>query len=301
MTPPLFTPYETRIELRCRGGLLALPESVWHKSAHLCGARIVSEYKGVGVRSYILSLSSLFVFESRIVLLCCSQKPFDSVLTFWREVLAELSPYALFIEKRLNPFNEGDECVNVSDRIFSLETVRSFGFRNLGMSLPSSYSSSPSRDSLNNSLEMKKFLMHESWGLVERVDLPRHKVAMMFSPKLPLTYSLIEECVQKLPGLTFNQEFQFTPSGFSSNHLHCREDVVQGYSTVHYSEGAYLSIESCALDQDPLCEGLLFDLLVRRIASEVLPDKVVLVPFCALVEYPQENDREFEWCCTRPD
>lgn len=278
MTPPLFSPYETRIELQCRGGLLALPETFWRESAYLCGARVVSEYKDVGVRSYILSLSSLFVFDTRVILICCSQKPFDQMLTFWRDVVGECSPYGLFIETRCNPFEENKEAGGSNSGRLSLKTVADFGFQIQEGKPKGYYPSRRSRYPTTMLSENRKCLTYASWGNIGIERPPSHKVAMMFSPTSSLDYSLIKECISKVSPRGIHQEFHFTPSGFSSNHLHFVGDTVCGYSTVHYSEELYVSIECCSFDREVWCERELFDSLVRTITTKVLPKDVIVVP-----------------------
>jgi hypothetical protein len=200
------------------------------------------------------------------------------MLSYWKEALSKVVPLSLFIEKRLNPFDKDENCLTTFHRPVSPEVIGRFGFKYLAgdRSGPCALNTANSSGSgIDDKLE---YLMYESWSQLGRRETLHHQVAIMFSPRRTLNYRVVEDSIAQLAGETVNQIYQFTPSGFSSNHLHCDSESVYGYSTIHFSESSYLSIESGTVVRNKRENPLPFHSLVKRITTEVQPKEVVIVP-----------------------
>jgi hypothetical protein len=248
--PQGFNPYETRLELRCRGGLLALPSSLWSKSAALCGATIVSSRIEEGFRSYILSLSSLFVFDEAVILICCSQSSYDTLIAFWMEELATCQPYLISQEKR-SEGTLGGEKVRVERSILWRSSTSSIDWRHRTVFFTQSFFTQP-------------FFTQ-----------PCLTSASPSRPIRNLIHSIVQQVLTESSLLCIEQVHIFAPTSLSSNHLLLHEGNLIGYITLHYSDLLYLSVESGWIEdsENPLLRGA-FVTISREIESSLVERKL---------------------------
>jgi S-adenosylmethionine decarboxylase len=225
-------PYEQRFELLTNGDLLSLPRAVWHTVAKEAGAVVLKEGHSPLFRHFILSMSSLFVFRNRLVLLSCSHAGILGAARTVLQLADGLDPRSATLERRLP----------------------------LG-SLPPASSNYPkmSEDYPPVVSEAPGAVVHR-WPLPNDIEVPSTFVLLMHETSGFCDLGALQTLVNDyFPDLLFVGH-QFDATGFSFNAVGGLE-----YITMHYSGGVYASVESSLTNWNP------FNLFLERVLRLCAP------------------------------
>ncbi len=216
-------------------GLRSGSESKWKSVAHACGAEIISNIKTKELDAYLLSESSLFVWDDRILMITCGRtrlvKAVPEILTF-----VPPGEIVFFFYERKNLMYPKIQPSDFENDVASLVPYFPGKSYRLGPANHDHihifyYSAAPAPPGNDTTFEI---LMH---------DLPED-VIDRFHPKAGDTAESLEKRtgINRLLAYDFTDRHLFTPYGYSVN-------CIQGstYVTAHVTpepDGSYASFET---------------------------------------------------------
>ena len=112
MSLPLFEGPEKKLELLLtphQDSLRDIPEGFWDEVLQICGATIVTKMSNEYFDSYVLSESSLFVYDRRITLITCGQTKLYKVMPMLLEYFGKENLAYLFYGRKSLSFPEEQE------------------------------------------------------------------------------------------------------------------------------------------------------------------------------------------------
>ncbi len=237
-TPSFFEGPEKKLELVVTPGfrsLRSLGDEVWQRIAESAGATVLSVLRNEHCDGYLLSESSLFVFDDWFVMITCGQtKLVDAV----EELLRLIPPEAIafFVYERKNehyPEHQPTTFYDDARRLQSMLPGRAVRFGDEhGHYIQMFHSTRPfTPETKDPTLEL---LMHA----IDR-DVADRFVASRAPAEAKMAESLGVDAI--LPGFV-TSEHVFEPAGYSLNALKAAE-----YYTIHVTPeatGSYVSFET---------------------------------------------------------
>lgn len=243
-----FTPNKTYGEGKSEmPSLRNIPKPRWDVLLTLTACKILSEKKSKDCTAYVLSESSLFVFDDHVILKTCGTTRLlcglDPIFEIGKEF--GMTPHAVLFwrksytypEKQLPPHTSfEDECKYLDERCVygKPETVRETHRDSSSPDHWCFYMALLQGDnhplSLPDTLEIKMHEVHP--------DTAKH----FFSENRdsPLSKEVVEKVRNLVPNLEVDEQF-FEPCGYSMNSISMEEAV---YSTVHITPEAHCSYVS---------------------------------------------------------
>jgi S-adenosylmethionine decarboxylase len=237
-TPSFFEGPEKKLELVVTPGfrpLRSLGEPTWRSIVEAAGARVLSVMKGERCDAYLLSESSLFVFDDWFVLITCGRTALvDAVPVILRSIPIESIAFLVY-ERKNEHFPEHQTTTFYEDarRLRTMVPGRALRFGDEhGHYVQMFHSTRPYTPEKNDpTLEVLMHTIDE--GVVARFAQAEG------SALTPIAVSSGIDAI--LPGFT-TSEHVFNPSGYSLNAVRGDE-----YYTVHVtpeSTGSYVSFET---------------------------------------------------------
>lgn len=237
-TSSFFEGPEKKLEVVVTPGFPALRsfgEGAWIRIVEAAGARVLSTLRSEQCDAYLLSESSLFVFDDRFVLITCGRTTLVEALPQILEVIPQAAIAFLVYERKSEHFPEHQPTTFREDarrlqRTFAGRTLR-FGHEQ-GRCVEMFHTIAPYTPGTRSpTLEV---LMHEI-----DVEVADHFASGRFPRDTSLVASLGIDAV--FPGFN-TSEHVFKPAGYSLNALKGEE-----YYTVHVTPeetGSYASFET---------------------------------------------------------
>ncbi len=224
---------EKKLEIHVNHGinLLTLPHSVWHELVSIAGAQILSKISGPNATAFLLSESSLFVWQDRLILITCGQTTLADSLVFFMQQLGDSHIELVMYERKNEYFPHLQKSDFYSDvkKINSIIQGQAWRFGDVGdhhlFLFHSQKSFSPPAH--DNTIEI---LMYRPQGFAK--DLFNRK-------------NLTKQEVQDAIGINkIFRDFQiddyvFEPCGYSINGINGKE-----YFTIHVTPQEYSSYVS---------------------------------------------------------
>jgi hypothetical protein len=233
-----FWPYEQRFELYTDMPLTILGSAVWERTAELAGATIIKEGRSPSCRHFILSMSSLLVFERRIVLLSCAPRGIMPAAEFLLDAVSTFGPRYATLERRLplGSAARGMLCLDFVEQHLPPVSLES------AAAVIHTWPIGPAPERASTLV----VLMHELRG---ECDLETAKgLLSSYFPNLLVAGK------------------QFDATGFSFNAVGHND-----YITMHYSGGLYASLE-CSFESSEAWDTM--DALLEEILAECNPEIV---------------------------
>lgn len=242
------------------GNLLKKPRAFWDELVDLAKAKILSSIETDACKAFLLSESSLFVWEDRIILITCGTTTLIEatkhiISTFGKDSLDEV-----FYERK-NEYQPSLQKTSALDDVNSLKEILGGNILRLGRKddhhvyIFNNYLGSDKTDAKVNTLEV---LMYGIQGPLKECD-PKNQESQK---------NILESLQEILPDFKLDPYF-FEPEGFSFNGLNGSQ-----YATMHVTpQGSenYLSFELDQVDL-PKAEKIVRDLvsLCKPISYDII-------------------------------
>jgi hypothetical protein len=241
MNAETFSPYEERLILAVdekHRSLLEIPNAFWEDVSAAAGARILSSWTSAEVKHFLLSASSLLIFERSILLLTCSTGGVGNALKLLCQGLQSDGICGISLEKRFPPGSTSRFEKHMGS--FLMEIVS--GGRLSELALPCAHRYECAR---------KTGIFDDATSL------------LFFSPdRRNFTSFRVADIGEFAPGV-LPLEHTFADGGYSCNLAWAESS----YLTVHYSPGVYLSIDFRAAAEAKARLKALFQRNVRAAQS----------------------------------
>ncbi len=243
---------EKKLEIQFKGlDLLSFPKSYWENLVDLTGAKILSEINNEHTVAYLLSESSLFVWENRIVLITCGEtKLIKAALELYKEFKSSIT--SIFFERKneYQPVSQKTSALDDMNRLIEHFGGAAYRFGRLDDHYVYIFNQSfepSSSSSLDISSESS---LDKNNDEIKTLELLIYGLKGDFKEKLEKSDSKTKEFVKaKFKKLFDNyklDQFFFSPSGYSLNGL-CNSK----YITIHITpqgDESYFSFEMDEFD-----------------------------------------------------
>ena len=268
-SPSFFEGPEKKLELVVREGLdlRSLGDDLWHEVVHAAGARVLSQIRSEECIAYLLSESSLFVYEDHLTMITCGRTRLVEAVDRILQAIDE-SDIALLVYERKNehfpdrqPSSFYDDARRLQQRLDGV--AYRFGDEH-DHHVHVFHTSRPYQAAAGDTT--LEILMH---------GLPEDRASRFIGCRRPEGSTIAAE-----RGITrFLRDFEidehpFTPAGYSVNGLRGRD-----YYTIHVTPetlGSYVSFET-----NVDFRGRLSD-LVTRVVDVFAPRSFDVVAFAPL-------------------
>ncbi len=241
--------------------LLAYPDGPWHRVVKASGSRIVSKISTPYLSAFILSESSLFLWQNRILMMTCGQTPLTHALPEILSIVGKKNVARVFYERKTALFSVGDHPAFEDDTddikvFFPGQSNRCGPADNDHLNL---FVSSHAKETAEKETTLQ-LLMHD-------ID---PSLIQVFSATNIATGAHAARCLgfDTLYPRLLTDSYLFSPCGFSMNGI-----LDKNYVAIHVTpqpEGSYASFETNIIDPG-------YREKVKKIVSIFGPGKLSLV------------------------
>lgn len=229
---------EKRLEITTLSPLFECPESLWIEMVEAAGASILSTLSNNRIKAYLLSESSLFIWENKLLLITCGETHLLNAALYFLDHI-DNSKISSLLFQRHQTFSPEKQKSHFIDDCATLNTYLDGKIQKT----PTQYSGS-----------LYQYRKHDLVGKTQHI-LMLHQLSGDFSEMLHRGFVPVEVINQQLQLSTFFNDFiidafSFEPKGYSVNALYNND-----YFTLHITpekNSTYLSFETSLSEKESM-------------------------------------------------